>query len=227
MARKNKRKNKGKLPQNNNKGFPAPKQDKAVGGVEIQQKTDSEKIEAIGSELDFLVDKRNKSSSFFSRFIGWLREKQVLSKIFIICFAMLVFSYAYFNVEASSRNVLSYIGLMLTMLVAYIEILIVRDHLWVIEGSIPESHRWREIFFNPSSIRKQKFRKMIVLIFALIVFAMVYKYKVIPGARNALSFMGLVLMITVVYYEILAIRDEILLLSKAMQRLLAKKEIDI
>lgn len=170
--------------------------------------------------------KNVETKGIASKIWVWLKEKQVLSKTFIICFALAIFSFAYFHVEASNRSTLAYFGTMLSIVAAYIEILIIRDHLWVIEGSMPESKKWRELFFSPNSIRKQKFRKIIVLLFALIVFVYIYKVKLIPGHRNGLSFIGLILMITMVYYEILSIRDEIALLTRAMQQFIIEKVLD-
>ena len=69
-----------------------------------------------------------------------------------------------------------------------------------------------------------KFRKIIVLFFALIIFTVAYRLKIFPGARAALSFIGSILMITMVYYEILAIRDEVFVLTKAVQDMRSEQQ---
>ncbi len=216
MAKKKKSKNKNKTQNNalSNQITTSVKKESVVSNESLQIR----KIEGHNESVE--------PQRFSSRILDWLREKQILSKTFIICFALAIFSYAYFYVEASNRSILAYIGSMLTMVVVYIEILIIRDHLWVIEGSMPESKKWRELFFSPNTIRKQKFRKIIVLLFTLVVFVYFYKIKLIPGHRNGLSFIGLILMITMVYYEILSIRDEIASLTRSMQQFIIEKVID-
>ena len=53
---------------------------------------------------------------------------------------------------------------------------------------------------------------------------MAYRLKIFPGARSALSFIGSILMITMVYYEILAIRDEVFVLTKAVQDMRSEQQ---
>ncbi len=173
------------------------------------------------------IKKYEQSSSqknIFLRFVDAIIEKQILSKVFIILFATFVFSYAYSNIEEMNRKALSYVGLILCMVVCYVEILGIRDHLWIIEGSIPSSRRWREAFFNPSSLRKYKFRRVIAILFAYVVFCYIYKIKAFMPARDILSFLGIILMITIVYYEVLAVRDEVNIISKSLQYLIEEKK---
>lgn len=160
---------------------------------------------------------KKEQQNWMLRFFKWLREKQIISKIFVICFALAIFSYVYFESEASDRATLSYFGLLLSMIAVYVEILVIRDHLWVVEGSLRESRKWRDSFFSPSTLRQQKFRKIIVLLFALVIFTFAYRLKVFPGARASMAYIVSILMITMVYYEILAIRDEVSQISRAMQ----------
>lgn len=217
MAKKKKSKNKNKTQNNalSNQMTTSIEKEKVV---DVNESLQIRKVE----EHNDVSEAKIASNKLFT----WLQEKQILSKTFIICFALAIFSYAYFHVDASNRSILAYFGSMLTMVIVYIEILIIRDHLWVIEGSMPESKKWRELFFSPNTIRKQKFRKIIVLLFALVVFVYIYKIKLIPGHRNGLSFIGLILMITMVYYEILSIRDEIASLTRSMQQFIIEKVID-
>ena len=161
---------------------------------------------------------KNKSNTYLHKIIDYILEKNVFSKLFVIIFATIVFSYAYSHQESITRSALSYIGLILCVIVCYIEILGIRDHIWVIEGSIPTTKQWREAFFTPSTLRKHKIRKMIILLFAFLVFVGIYKLKCFINYREAISFVGIILMVTVVYYEILAVRDEIDLISKFLKQ---------
>lgn len=173
-------------------------------------------------------DKNNihNNNNWISKIIDYCIEKSILSKIFIICFATLVFSYVYSHQQDIQKDALAYIGLILCVIVCYTEILGIRDHLWLIEGSIPVSKRWREAFFSPSTLRKHKVKKMIVLLFAFIVFVGIYRIKAFSNSKGALSFLGIILMVTVVYYEILAIRDEIDTISKSVKQYLSEKKSD-
>ena len=160
----------------------------------------------------------NTNKKYLFKLIDYILEKNVFSKLFVIIFATLVFSYAYSHQETITRDALSYIGLILCVIVCYIEILGIRDHIWVIEGSIPATKQWREAFFTPSTLRKHKIRKMIILLFAFLVFVGIYRLKCFVNYREAISFLGIILMVTVVYYEILAVRDEIDLVSKSLKQ---------
>ena len=166
----------------------------------------------------------SENKNFFLRIIDSIIEKQILSKVFIILFATFVFSYAYNNIEEMNRKALSYVGLILCIVVSYVEILGIRDHLWIIEGSIPSSKRWREAFLNPISLRKYKLRRVIAILFAYVVFCYIYKLKAFAPAKDTLSFLGIVLMITIVYYEILAVRDQVNLISKSIQFIIDEKQ---
>lgn len=217
MARKNKNKNKIKTKKELNI--------ETTNQAMIIEEVPSRELRDIPIQKFYNEEKKPKG--WFRRLIDWLKEKQVLSKIFVVCFSLAVFSYTYFDVEASKRSGLAYIGCMMAIIFAYVEILTIRDHLWIIEGSMPESRKWRELLFNPISIRKQKFRKIIVLFFSLVVYAVIYRMKDFPGAKSSLSFIGIMLMITMVYYEILSIRDEVASLSKSVQQLALEKAVEI
>ena len=123
-----------------------------------------------------------------------------------------------------NRKALSYIGLILCIVVSYVEILGIRDHLWIIEGSLPSSKRWREAFFNPTSMRKYKLRRIIAILFAYLVFCYIYKLKALSLSRDVLSFLGIILMVTIVYYEILAVRDQVNLISSSVKYLVDEKK---
>ncbi len=169
----------------------------------------------------------NTNKKYLFKLIDYILEKNVFSKLFVIIFATLVFSYAYSHQETITRDALSYIGLILCVIVCYIEILGIRDHIWVIEGSIPATKQWREAFFTPSTLRKHKIRKMIILLFAFLVFVGIYRLKCFVNYREAISFLGIILMVTVVYYEILAVRDEIDLVSKSLKQKVIEDESNI
>ncbi len=226
MSRKKNRKKKNKSiikNQNNNQQL----------NKSVDIKTESNTVETNDSSLISRKDsdisessnnKKHSSKNFFLRIIDLIIEKQILGKVFIILFATFVFSFAYKNIEEMNRKALSYVGLILCIVVSYVEILGIRDHLWIIEGSLPSSKRWREAFFNPASMRKYKLRRIIAILFAYVVFCYVYKLKVFAPARDTLSFLGIILMITTVYYEVLAIRDQVNLISKSIQFLADEKK---
>ena len=229
MSRKKNRKKKNKSIVSNQK-----KNQQLSETEKVENKTESETVNS-GTENSLLVprsvndsefseDKKQSSKNFILRFIDLIIEKQVLSKIFIILFATFVFSFAYKNIEEMNRKALSYIGLILCIVVSYVEILGIRDHLWIIEGSLPSSKRWREAFFNPTSMRKYKLRRIIAILFAYLVFCYIYKLKALSLSRDVLSFLGIILMVTIVYYEILAVRDQVNLISSSVKYLVDEKK---
>lgn len=229
MSRKKNRKKKNKSIVSNQK-----KNQQLSVTEKVENKTESEAVNS-GTENSLLVprsvndsefseDKKQSSKNIFLRFIDLIIEKQVLSKVFIILFATFVFSFAYKNIEEMNRKALSYIGLILCIVVSYVEILGIRDHLWIIEGSLPSSKRWREAFFNPTSMRKYKLRRIIAILFAYLVFCYIYKLKALSLSRDVLSFLGIILMVTIVYYEILAVRDQVNLISSSVKYLVDEKK---
>ena len=234
MSRKKNRKKKNKSivsNQNNNQQSSKkienkPEEEQLNKNVNIKVTSETSSLlsidEKISKELD--KEKKHRSKNFFLRIVDLIIEKQVLSKVFIILFATFVFSFAYKNIEEMNRKALSYIGLILCVVVSYVEILGIRDHLWIIEGSLPSSKRWREAFFNPTSMRKYKLRRIIAILFAYIVFCYIYKLKVFEQTKDTLSFLGIILMITIVYYEVLAVRDQVNLISKSIQFMVDEKK---
>ncbi len=240
MSRKKNKKKKNKSivsNQNNNQQLINKKVDSKTDEINLGTESSSVVPKDNNSEPDednkaskapinsqFSESKKTSSKNIFLRIIDLIIEKQVLSKIFIILFATFVFSFAYKNIEEMNRKALSYIGLILCIVVSYVEILGIRDHLWIIEGSLPSSKRWREAFFNPTSMRKYKLRRVIAILFAYIVFCYIYKLKAIAPARDTLSFLGIILMVTIVYYEVLAVRDQVNLIANSVHYLVDEKK---
>lgn len=140
--------------------------------------------------------------------------RRVILKALTLIYALMIFGYAYLHMSAH-RSVLSYMGVMLLMVIVYAEMLVIRDHLWVIEGSMRESRRWRDIFFNQTSLRRQRVRKFISILFAMGIFSYMY-FKAGSAHKPVLSFMGIMLMMTVLYYEVLTIRDEIFVIGQSV-----------
>ncbi len=160
--------------------------------------------------------------SFLSSIWQTVVDRQIFYKLFSLIFALLVFGYVYLYME-HHRDLMTYMGLMLLMVVVYIEILVIRDHLWVIEGSMRESRKWRDVFFNRTTLRRQRIRKIISVLFALGIFS--YVYMKVPRANSpVLSFMGIILMITMLYFEVLTIRDEVLIMREAVSLFKEKEE---
>ena len=229
MSRKKNRKKKNKSIVSNQK-----KNQQLNLTSKVENKTESETANSLTDntlsvnrnvkDIDDSDDKKQPSKNIILRLIDLIIEKQVLSKVFIILFATFVFSFAYKNIDEMNRKALSYIGLILCIVVSYVEILGIRDHLWIIEGSLPSSKRWREAFFNPTSMRKYKLRRVIAILFAYIVFCYIYKLKVLAPSKDTLSFLGIILMVTIVYYEILAVRDQVNLISSSVKYLVEDKK---
>lgn len=144
--------------------------------------------------------------------------RQIFQKIFSLLFALAVFGAVYFYM-AGHRSILTYMGVMLLMVIVYAEVLVIRDHLWVIEGSMRESKKWRDVFFNQTNMRRQRIRKLLIMIFSLGIFSYVYMNTIKKNPTNApiLSFMGVMLMITVLYYEILTIRDDVYTMLQSLE----------
>lgn len=149
-------------------------------------------------------------------------ERQVIHKIITLLFALLVFGFVYLHMVAH-RSIITYMGVMLLMVLVYVEILVIRDHLWVIEGSMREARKWRDVFFNQTNLRRQRVRKLVSVLFALAIFSYVYM-KVPKHSNPILSFMGIILMITMLYYEILTIRDEVMVMLQAITQQESEKE---
>ncbi len=147
-----------------------------------------------------------------------LISRQIFQKIFSLIFALGVFGAVYFYM-VGHRDILTYMGIMLLMVIVYAEILVIRDHLWVIEGSMRESRKWRDVFFNQTTLRRQRVRKILIMLFALGIFSYVYfkSMKRDPLNTPVLSFMGIILMITILYYEILTIRDEVFIMLQSIK----------
>lgn len=146
-------------------------------------------------------------------FYGWFTRFHFLEKSFTIAFAFIVFTVLARHVRYH-RDLLSYIGIMLMITTAYLEILIIRDHLWVLEGALPEAQRWRDIFFNKQSLNQMRWRKILAVLFAMVVFTYVYHQT---QASEIYSFLGIILMVTVLYFEVLAIRDEVQVLVHSLR----------
>ena len=109
-----------------------------------------------------------------------------------------------------NRDFLWYVAIMVMITLVYLELLVIRDHLWVLEGSLREARRWREIFFSKHSLKQLRIRKLFVVITATILFTVVYIFNKETGL---FSFLGIILMVTVLYFEVLAIRDDLKALS--------------
>lgn len=158
---------------------------------------------------------RGRLMGALSSFWQALELRRIILKVLTLFYALAIFGYAYYTMSGH-RSVLSYMGVMLLMVIIYAEILVIRDHLWVIEGSMRESRRWRDIFFNQTTLRRQRIRKFLSIFFAMCIFSYMY-FKASPAHKPVLSFMGIMLLMTVLYYEILTIRDEIFVIGQSLQ----------
>lgn len=137
-----------------------------------------------------------------------------LQKIITLAFAFLVFI-TVILLSSKYRQIITHVGMMLMITVVYVEILMVRDHLWLIEGSLGDAHRWRDAFFSKQSMRQQRIRKLLAIVLATLIFTFVFIYT--KSENELFSFLGTVLMITVLYFEVLTIRDEVFSLSSSLK----------
>ena len=134
---------------------------------------------------------------------------QFWRKLLVVAFTFLVFASLWgFSIakEWAHRDILPYMGIILMITLVYIELLIIRDHLWVLEGSHPEALRWREAFFPKQTLRQLRLRKLVVVILSMIIFTWIYTRTRGP---EIYMFLGVILMVTVLYFEVLTIRDEL------------------
>jgi len=143
-----------------------------------------------------------------------MNKHNLLHKVISLIFSFLVFgtvlvlgSKKYININL---DYLSYMGIMLMITMVYLELMIIRDHLWILEGSFREAKRWREVFFSKHSLKQQRIRKLFVVIAATALFTVVYVFN---KETQLYSFLGVILMVTVLYFEVLSIRDELSALS--------------
>lgn len=152
-----------------------------------------------------------------------------LRKILVLLFTFLVFAIIYaisghpftFQVPflekfitvslSGKKEILTYMGIMLMITLVYLELLMIRDHLWVLEGGFKEMARWRDAFFNKQSLQRQKVRKIVAVILSTVVFTWVYT---LTRESELYSFLGVVLMVTVLYFEILGLRDDLHTISE-------------
>lgn len=137
-----------------------------------------------------------------------------LQKIVTLTFSFLVFI-TVLLLSSKHRQLLTNVGMILMITVVYVEVLMIRDHLWLIEGSLSEARRWRDAFFSKQTMRQQRLRKLITVLFATVVFTFVFIYT--KSENELFTFLGTVLMITVLYFEVLTIRDEVLALASSLK----------
>ncbi|HEY9070390.1 MAG TPA: hypothetical protein VIV61_09025 [Candidatus Ozemobacteraceae bacterium] len=135
-------------------------------------------------------------------------------KIFTLAFAFVIFIIVILFTKGH-RTILTQVGVMLMITIVYLEMLMVRDHLWLIEGSLIEARRWRDAFFSKQNMRQQRLRKLIAVVLAAIIFTFVFIHT--KSEYDLFAFLGTVLMITVLYFEVLTIRDEVFSLSSSLK----------
>ncbi|HOY68135.1 MAG TPA: hypothetical protein PLP29_14725 [Candidatus Ozemobacteraceae bacterium] len=137
-----------------------------------------------------------------------------IQKLFTLAFAFVIFIIVILFTKGH-RAILTQVGVMLMITIVYLEMLMVRDHLWLIEGSLIEARRWRGAFFSKQNMRQQRLRKLIAVILAAIIFTFVFIHT--KSEYDLFAFLGTVLMITVLYFEVLTIRDEVFSLSSSLK----------
>lgn len=158
-------------------------------------------------------DKKCAQPSAFQRACQFLAFNHILQKFFLLLFSVTVFGVVYSRAKFG-REALAYFGILLMVVMTYIEMLVIRDHLWVLEGTLPEARRWRDHFFSGPALRQQRLRKFLVVAFTFIVFTHQYHYNAGVGI---FSFVGVVLLVTVLYFEVLTLRDEVRTIADALK----------
>ncbi|HNW36665.1 MAG TPA: hypothetical protein PKM25_17130, partial [Candidatus Ozemobacteraceae bacterium] len=83
------------------------------------------------------------------------------------------------------------------------------------EGSLVETRKWRDAFFSKQSMRQQRLRKLLAVVLATVIFTFVFIHT--KSENELFSFLGTVLMVTVLYFEALTIRDEVFSLSSSLK----------
>jgi hypothetical protein len=157
-----------------------------------------------------------------------MSDHSVVRKLIVLTFSFVVFVTLYAIADQSltvtflglsmpftlRREVLTFMGIMLMVTLVYLELLLMRDYFWIIEGASPEVRRWREHFFNRETLKRLKIRKMLVVVFSTGLFTWLY---IRTRGTELYSFLGIILMITVLYFEVLAMRDELRTLCDAFK----------
>lgn len=147
-----------------------------------------------------------------------LFESFFIKKAFVLVFTLAVFSWIFYN-AGENRRLLTYVGIMLMVTITYVEMLVIRDYLWMLEGSLPHLRKWRETFFPQKVLRRQKLRKIFIVVFAMAVYAWVFYFT---GGSELFSFMGVILFLTILYLEVLTLRDDV----KSIMACLKAQEIE-
>lgn len=150
-----------------------------------------------------------------------LDKYHFLQKLATLVFAFVVFVLVVLF-SPGKREFLFYSGSILMLVMAYLEMLIIRDHLWVLEGSLIATKQWRDAFFSPRYLQKERWRRIFVVLFATFFFTWVY---IRARETDLYSFLGIVLMVTMLYFEVLTIRDQVFEIVSSLKALEIEKKV--
>ncbi len=150
--------------------------------------------------------------------------RTIVKKLLTLAFAFAVFIAIYQAMNFARREVVVFIGTMLMLTMMYAELLVIRDEIWILTGSLESTRRWRDTFFPRITSNQQRLRKLIVMLFALVIFSLFY-YKNRNSDLTLLTSMGIILLMTIQYFEILVIRDDVANIANTLKTLQIKQEV--
>lgn len=155
----------------------------------------------------------NLPKKWYENLFQLLNVNFFFEKFFVVIFSCIIFGLVARRIQ-EFNDVYSFLGITLLLVTLYVETLIIRDHIWVLEIAIPDAQRIKNALFTTQSLSKTRWRKILVMIFTAFVFTHVYfKMK----RSEIIAFLGIVLFITILYYELLQIRDDVKSLLDATQ----------
>jgi len=137
---------------------------------------------------------------------------KILQKIFTLIFTFVVLC-TVFYLRQSNKEILFFAAMILLNTMVYLEMLVIRDHIWIMEGALKETRKWRDAFFSRQSLFQQRLKKIVIVVFSTALFT--WLYTRIRDIELYFS-LGIILMITVLYIEALTLRDELFILNASI-----------
>lgn len=152
---------------------------------------------------------------------------QNLKKLFVILFTCGVFVYllksdsgvpAFQTLELKRKLTVSIIAILLLQVISYLEILVVRDQLWVMEGSLKTIREIRDAFLEPANSPLGNFKKYLVLVNALVIIGFfAYLQKEQPIIQATIGVLLVILFLVVILLEIMVIRSHNALIAGILE----------
>ncbi|MFC1744167.1 hypothetical protein ACFL35_09235 [Candidatus Riflebacteria bacterium] len=161
-----------------------------------------------------------------------------LKKLFVIIFSCAVFGYllksgdtTYQDIELKKKLYMAVISIILLQIMLYLEILILRDELWVLEGSMKMIRELRDAFLEPPDTAVSSFKKYLVLINTLVITGFfVYLQKEQPKVQVTIALIMILLMLVLLLLEVMIIREKngqiCIILEEQREKVLKKMDED-